>query len=77
MFHFPGFAPSTQLNPNQLLTLIRASWVLGDAALPAPGCPIRISTDLGSLAPPRGFSQLATSFFATSCLGIHRMPFLS
>ena len=45
-----------------------------DSALPEPGCPIRISTDLRSCAPPRGFSQLTTSFFASSCLGIHRMP---
>jgi hypothetical protein len=48
-----------------------------DPALPGPGCPIRISTDLRLLAPSRGFSQLATSFFAIPCLGIHRMPLLS
>ena len=40
------------------------------------GCPIRISTDLRSLAAPRGFSQLATSFFASRRLGIRRKPFL-
>ncbi len=45
-----------------------------DSALPEPGCPIRKSTDLRLCAPPRGFSQLTTSFFASSCLGIHRMP---
>ena len=38
------------------------------------GCPIRIPPELGSLAPPRGFSQLAASFFAVRCLGILRMP---
>ena len=32
------------------------------------GSPIRISTDLCSLAAPRSFSQLATSFFASSWL---------
>ena len=35
------------------------------------GFPIRISPDHRLLAPPRSFSQLATSFFACSCQGIH------
>ena len=39
-----------------------------------PGCPIRRSTDQRVLAPPRGFSQRATSFIASQCQGIHRMP---
>ena len=34
------------------------------------GCPIRISTDLRIFAPPRSFSQLITSFFASESLGI-------
>ena len=38
------------------------------------GSPIRISTDLQSFASPRSFSQLTTSFFASCCLGILRMP---
>src|ERR1700730_6823812 len=38
------------------------------------GCPIRISTDQRLLAAPRGFSQRATSFIASWCQGIHRMP---
>ncbi len=58
MFQFPGFA----------------SRFHGMTPLPEPGCPIRISTDLRSCAPPRGFSQLTTSFFASESLGIHRMP---
>jgi hypothetical protein len=37
------------------------------------GCPIRIPPDLNSLTVPRGFSQFATSFLASQCLGIHRM----
>ena len=49
----------------------------GDGVRPPPGCPIRISPDLSSLAAPRGFSQLATSFFAGLCLGIHRVHFLA
>ena len=39
------------------------------------GCPIRMSTDQRLLAAPRGFSQRATSFIASWCQGIHRMPF--
>ena len=42
-----------------------------------PGFPIRISTDLCSLAAPRGFSQLAASFFGSWRLGIHRMPLVA
>ena len=38
------------------------------------GCPIRISTDQRLLAAPNGFSQRATSFIASWCQGIHRMP---
>ena len=37
-----------------------------------PGCPIRTSTDQSLLAAPRGFSQLATSFFASRSPGIPR-----
>ena len=40
------------------------------------GCPIRISTDQSLLAAPHGFSQRATSFVASWCQGIHRMPLL-
>ena len=39
------------------------------------GCPIRIPRDQRSLAPPPGFSQLATSFLASDSLGIPRAPF--
>ena len=42
-----------------------------DSVLPEPGCPIRKSTDLWSLAPSRGLSQLAASFIASLCQGIH------
>lgn len=38
------------------------------------GFPIRISTDQRVLASPRGFSQPITSFFASQCQGIHKMP---
>ena len=43
-------------------------------SLPA-GSPIRTSADLGIFAPPRGFSQLVTSFFASESLGIPHTPF--
>ena len=38
------------------------------------GSPIRTSMDYRSLAPPHGFSQLATSFVASESLGILRTP---
>ena len=41
------------------------------------GCPIRISTDQRLFAPPRGFSQLITSFVASESQGIHRSPFFA
>ena len=40
------------------------------------GCPIRTSADQGIFAPPRSFSQLITSFFASESLGILRTPLL-
>ena len=61
MFQFPGFASSHYVF---MMTIpLRV------------GCPIRISTDQRLLAAPRGFSQRATSFIASWCQGIHRMPF--
>ena len=60
MFQFPGFA-SLRL------------WIHVTIPLRV-GCPIRISTDQSLLAAPRGFSQRATSFIASWCQGIHRMP---
>jgi hypothetical protein len=41
------------------------------------GCPIRISLDQWSFAPPQSFSQLITSFFASESLGIRRPPLSS
>ena len=43
----------------------------------APGFPIRTSADQGPFAPPRGFSQLITSFVASESLGIRRAPFVT
>ena len=58
MFHFTDFAPVS----------IRVS------GLRRRGCPIRISSDLWPLAPPRSFSQLTASFIADKCQGILRVP---
>jgi hypothetical protein len=41
------------------------------------GFPIRKSPDLSSLAAPRSLSQLATSFFAGLCQGIHHVRFFA
>jgi hypothetical protein len=61
MFQFPGFASFT--------------YVFSERYPIGVGCPIRISTDQSLLAAPRGFAQRATSFIASWCQGIHRMPF--
>lgn len=59
MFQFPGFAS--------------ASWRM--CRLPGTGCPIRRSADQGIFAPPRGLSQLITSFVASESPGILHVPF--
>ena len=41
------------------------------------GYPIQKSPDQSLLPAPRGLSQVATSFFASMCQGIHHVPFLS
>src|SRR5690606_22618952 len=46
----------------------------GNDPLKRGGCPIRISPDQRLLAPPRSFSQHATSFIASMRQGIHQMP---
>jgi hypothetical protein len=51
--------------------------VRDDHGFPWPGSPIRTSPDHRSLTAPRGFSQLATSFFASLRQGIHRMPLVA
>ena len=59
MFQFPAFAH--RLAVYQVFNLV--------------GCPIRKPADQWSFAPPRGLSQLITSFFAFQSQGIHQMPF--
>src|SRR5919202_6386190 len=41
------------------------------------GCPIRTSPDNCLLPAPRSVSSVATSFFASVCLGIHRKPLVA
>ena len=66
MFQFPGLSASRPMRSGG------AAW-----ALPQAGSPIRRSADRGPCAPPRGLSQLVTSFFDFLCQGIHRVPLIS
>ena len=59
MFQFTGFAPHLRAVTESL----------------PPGCPIRKSAHHRVFAPPRGLSQLVTSFFAFESLGILHVPF--
>ena len=45
-------------------------------AFRAAGSPIRTPADLRPFAPPRGFSQLVTSFVASESQGIPRTPLI-
>ena len=65
MFHFPGLS-SISYKPACAGPLLKDS-----AVFTAEGFPIRTSTDQRQLAPPRGLSQLATSFFDFWRQGIH------
>ena len=58
MFQFPAFA----------------SYLVGWQSFRLPGCPIRKSADQRSFAPPRGLSQLITSFIASESQGIRHAP---
>src|SRR5439155_14415549 len=49
----------------------------GARALPRAGCPIQKSPDHRSLPTPRRLSQVAASFFGSSCLRIHLGPLLA
>ena len=54
---------------------VRPRTLCGWQASCLPGCPIRKPADRRPLAPPRGISPLAASFFASPSLGIHHPPF--
>jgi hypothetical protein len=66
MFHFPGFAP---------LRLCIQRRVHGH--YPMWVSPFGHSRIIAWLAAPRDFSQPPTSFIASDCLGIHRVPFVA
>ncbi len=66
MFHFPGFASPTLC----IQAGIQRHYPLWVSPFGHP----RI---IAWLAAPRGFSQPPTSFIASDCLGIHRVPFLA
>ena len=51
--------------------------VIGCHPFRMTGCPIRKSADQRSFAPPRGLSQLITSFVASESQGIRHAPFLT
>ena len=66
-----SFPPDTEMfHFSGLPPLLRAPGLL------QAGCPIQISADQWTLAPPRGFSQLAASFFGIWRQGIPRVPFI-
>ena len=64
MFQFPGFPP------------IRYGLAYGCTGCSCTGCPIQKSADQWLCAPPRGLSQLVTSFIGSWCQGIRPVPFL-
>ncbi len=66
MFQFPPFAPYRLFYST-----------VGVSGLTLTGCPIRIFPGLRLFAPHRDFSQLATSFFAFLCQGIHHVPLVA
>ena len=64
MFQFAGCRPA-RLCIQRAVTSLRRM-----------GCPIRKSSDQSVCAASRGLSQLAASFVACRCQGIHHMPFM-
>ena len=65
MVHFPRFAPMPYLFRQRYTSFTHV------------GSPIRRSAGQRMLAPYRSFSQLATSFIASKCQGIHRVPLVA
>src|SRR5690349_7143187 len=66
MFHFPGFA-SRSLCIQLRIRRHYPPWV----------SPFRHPRIKAWLAAPRGLSQPPTSFIASDCQGIHRVPFVA
>ena len=66
------FLPVLRCFSSRRSLIITMEWISGPL-----GCPIRISPDQRSFAPPRSLSQLVTSFFAFESQGIRLLPFSS
>ena len=66
MFHFPGFAPARLC----IHRAVRRHYAPGVS----PFGHLRVIAWLAAL---RSFSQPPTSFIASDCLGIHRVPFVA
>ena len=64
MFHFPGFASPRLLIQRGI-----------DRHYPVGVSPFGYLRIIAWFAAPRSFSQRPTSFIASNCLGIHRVPF--
>lgn len=73
LFYFPGVTEMVQFTPFALSGL----YIQPEVILNGLGFPIRKSSDLRLLAPPRGLSQLTTSFIACVCQGIRHAPLIS
>lgn len=65
MFQFPTFASLDLCIQSRMIRSL------------VSGFPIQISSDQSLLPAPRGFSQAATSFFASYCQGIHPVRLIS
>ena len=83
----PVWAPPRSLAATGGIVVTFSSWRYLDVSVPTvrlplcgmpgslpAGCPIRTSADHWAFAPPRGFSQLVTSFFASESQGIPHAP---
>ena len=71
------FLPLLRCFSSRRLPSITYGFSYGYLSSSQAGFPIRISPDRRLFAPPRSFSQLVTSFFASESLGIPRTPFLN
>ena len=66
MFHFSGYRELSPMCSGR-----------DDQVLPWPGYPIRKSPGQSVCAALRSLSQLTTSFIASLCQGIHRVPLVA
>ena len=74
LISFPAVTEMFQFSAFASHDLCIQSWIIRSLVL---GLPIQISSDQCLLPAPRGFSQAATSFFASYCQGIHHVRLIS